>query len=75
VAPDVRRDARQAHRYSLAGLHNPGGEPDPVRVMLGEQADQLAAGYDRLASDLDRTDHGNVPVLAPPRFRDPFGSR
>ena len=58
--------------YSLAGLPNPGGEPDPVRVMLGEQADQLAAWYDHLASGLDRTDHGNVPVLAPPRFRDPL---
>lgn len=29
--------------------------------MLGEQADQLAAWYDHLASGLDRTDHGNVP--------------
>ena len=40
--------------------------------MFGEQADQLAAGYDHLASGLDRTDHGNVPVLALPRFRDPL---
>jgi len=39
--------------------------------MLGEQADQLA-WYDHLASGLDRTDHGSVPVLASPRFRGPL---
>jgi hypothetical protein len=38
--------------------------------MLGEQADQLAAWYDHLASGLDRTDHGNVTAV--PR---PVGSR
>lgn len=57
--------------YSLAGLPNPGVNPDDaVRARIGEQADQLAAWYDHLASRLDRTDHGNVPVLAPPQFRD-----
>jgi uncharacterized membrane protein YccC len=58
--------------YSLAGLPNPGTDPDPLRTRLGEQADQLAAWYDHLASRLDRTDHGNVPVLAPPQFGDPL---
>jgi uncharacterized membrane protein YccC len=60
--------------HSLAGLPNPGTNPDPLRTALGEQADQLAAWYDHLASRLDRTDHGNVPVLAPPTFRDPLAS-
>jgi uncharacterized membrane protein YccC len=57
--------------HSLAGLPNPAADPDPVRSSLGAQADQVAAWYDYLASRLDRTDHGTVPVLAPPRFRDP----
>jgi uncharacterized membrane protein YccC len=57
--------------HSLAGLPHPRGEPDPLRVALGEQAGQLAAWYDHLASRLDRTDHGSVPMLAPPTFRDP----
>ena len=57
--------------YSLAGLPRPGpGQDDPVRARIGQQADQLAAWYDHLASRLDRTDHGNVPVLTPPEFRD-----
>lgn len=60
--------------YSLAGLPSPGIHPDPLRTAIGEQADQLAAWYDHLASRLDRTDHGNVPVLAPPQFRDPIES-
>ncbi|HEY3753598.1 MAG TPA: FUSC family protein [Pseudonocardiaceae bacterium] len=60
--------------HSLAGLPSPGLEPDPLRDMLREQADQLAAWYDYLASRLDRTDHGSVPVLAPPEFRDPVTS-
>jgi hypothetical protein len=57
--------------HSLAGLPNPGHCPDPLRAELGQQADQLAAWYDHLASRLDRTDHGNVPLLAPPEFREP----
>ncbi|MGW4059872.1 FUSC family protein [Amycolatopsis sp. NPDC004747] len=54
--------------HSLAGLPNPHVEPDPFRRLLGEQAGQLAAWYDHLASRLDRTDHGDVPMLAPPTF-------
>ncbi|WP_410617126.1 FUSC family protein [Amycolatopsis sp. lyj-109] len=54
--------------HSLAGLPNPHVEPDPFRRLLGEQAGQLAAWYDHLASRLDRTDHGDVPMLAPPAF-------
>ncbi|WP_431873240.1 FUSC family protein [Amycolatopsis sacchari] len=57
--------------YSLAGLPNPEAGPDRFRTQLSEQAGQLAAWYDHLASRLDRTDHGAVPVLAPPEFRDP----
>lgn len=57
--------------YSLAGLPNPNGEPDALHSSLGALADQVAAWYDYLASRLDRTDHGTVPVLAPPRFEDP----
>lgn len=56
---------------SLAGLPNPHREPDRFRTLLGEQAGQLAAWYDHLASRLDRTDHGSVPMLAPPEFREP----
>ncbi|HWE88236.1 MAG TPA: FUSC family protein [Pseudonocardiaceae bacterium] len=56
---------------SLAGLPNPLAEPDPVRIMLGERAGQLAAWYDHLASRLDRDDHSAVPMLAPPEFGDP----
>ncbi|MGK3204340.1 FUSC family protein [Amycolatopsis sp. MEPSY49] len=55
---------------SLAGLPNPHVEPDPLRRLLGDQAGQLAAWYDHLASRLDRTDHGDVPMLAPPTFPD-----
>jgi hypothetical protein len=57
--------------YSLAGLPNPDTEQDRFRGELSAQAGQLAAWYDHLASRLDRTDHGSVPVLAPPGFRDP----
>ncbi|HKN97918.1 MAG TPA: FUSC family protein, partial [Pseudonocardiaceae bacterium] len=57
--------------HSLAGLPSPGTDPDPVRTSIGQQADQLAAWYDHLASRLDRTDHGDVPLLSPPEFRDP----
>lgn len=57
--------------YSLAGLPNPQAGPDRFRTQLSEQAGQLAAWYDHLASRLDRTDHGAVPVLSPPEFRDP----
>ncbi|WP_103355832.1 FUSC family protein [Amycolatopsis sp. CA-128772] len=56
--------------HSLAGLPNPHVDPDPFRRLLGEQAGQLAAWYDHLASRLDRTDHGDVPMLAPPAFPD-----
>ncbi|WP_284746779.1 FUSC family protein [Amycolatopsis sp. RTGN1] len=58
--------------HSLAGLPNPHVDADPFRRMLGEQAGQLAAWYDHLASRLDRTDHGDVPMLAPPEFADPL---
>lgn len=57
--------------HSLAGLPNPDVGPDLVRLMLSEQAGQLAAWYDHLASRLDRVDHSAVPVLAPPGYRDP----
>jgi uncharacterized membrane protein YccC len=57
--------------HSLAGLPRPDTAPDPVRTSIGRQADQLAAWYDHLASRLDRTDHGDVPLLSPPEFRDP----
>ncbi|NKQ51749.1 FUSC family protein [Amycolatopsis sp. K13G38] len=57
--------------YSLAGLPNPEAEPDRFRTQLSDQAGQLAAWYDHLASRLDRTDHGAVPMLTPPEFRDP----
>ncbi|HEX5116682.1 MAG TPA: FUSC family protein [Pseudonocardiaceae bacterium] len=57
--------------HSLAGLPRPDTEPDPLRTSIGHQADQLAAWYDHLASRLDRNDHGDVPLLAPPEFRDP----
>jgi uncharacterized membrane protein YccC len=57
--------------HSLAGLPHPDLEPDPVRAHLGELAGQLAAWYDHLASRLDRTDHGTVPILAPPAFQLP----
>jgi hypothetical protein len=57
--------------HSLAGLPNPQVEPDPLRGMLSAQAGQLAAWYDHLASRLDRTDHGTVPLLAPPEFHEP----
>jgi uncharacterized membrane protein YccC len=60
--------------HSLAGLPSPGDCADPLRAMLDEQAAQLAAWYDHLASRLDRADHGTVPVLTPPRFRDPLES-
>ncbi len=56
--------------HSLAGLPNPHVDPDPFRRLLGDQAGQLAAWYDHLASRLDRTDHGDVPMLAPPAFPD-----
>jgi uncharacterized membrane protein YccC len=58
--------------HSLAGLPSPDAGPDPLRLMLSEHAGQLAAWYDHLASRLDRTDHGGVPVLAPPPFSDPL---
>jgi uncharacterized membrane protein YccC len=57
--------------FSLAGLPSPNVQPDPLRGALGRQADQLAAWYDHLASRLDRTDHGTVPVLAPPEYTEP----
>jgi uncharacterized membrane protein YccC len=69
-AMQVRLTAR-----SLAGLPSPGACADPLRTMLSEQAGQLAAWYDHLASHLDRADHGTVPVLDPPRFRDPLKSQ
>ncbi|KAA9149865.1 FUSC family protein [Amycolatopsis acidicola] len=56
--------------YSLAGLPNPASGPEVFRT-LSAQAGQLAAWYDHLASRLDRTDHGAVPLLTPPEFRDP----
>jgi uncharacterized membrane protein YccC len=58
--------------HSLAGLPSPGACADSLRAMLSEQADQLAAWYDHLASRLDRADHGSVPFLDPPTFRDPL---
>jgi hypothetical protein len=58
--------------HSLAGLPDPPVEPDALSVRLGEHASQLAAWYDHLASRLDRTDHGGVPMLAPPELRDPL---
>jgi uncharacterized membrane protein YccC len=60
--------------HSLAGLPSPGDCADQLRAMLSEQADQLAAWYDHLASRLDRTDHGTVPLLDPPAFHDPLAS-
>lgn len=54
--------------HSLAGLPHPELEPDPTRTSLGVFAGQLAAWYDHLASRLDRTDHGGVPMLDPPEF-------
>jgi len=57
--------------HSLAGLPAAPGEPDPLRLLLGEHAGQVAAWFDHLASRLDRTDHGDVPMLAPPQLRDP----
>jgi uncharacterized membrane protein YccC len=57
--------------HSLAGMPSPMGEPDDLHRVLGEQAGQLAAWYDHLASRLDRTDHGSVPMLNPPQFTAP----
>jgi uncharacterized membrane protein YccC len=57
--------------HSLAGLPAVSGEPDPLRLLLGDHAGQLAAWFDHLASRLDRTDHGDVPMLAPPQLREP----
>jgi uncharacterized membrane protein YccC len=57
--------------HSLAGLPHPQLAPDPMRVVLGDLAGQLAAWYDHLASRLDRTNHGSVPILAPPEFQLP----
>jgi len=57
--------------HSLAGLPHPELAPDPMRVMLGDLAAQLAAWYDHLASRLDRTNHGGVPILSPPEFQLP----
>ena len=57
--------------HSLAGLPAAPGEPDPLRLLLGDHAGQVAAWFDHLASRLDRTDHGDVPMLAPPQLREP----
>jgi uncharacterized membrane protein YccC len=57
--------------HSLAGLPAAAGDPDPLRVTLGDHAGQVAAWFDHLASRLDRTDHGDVPMLAPPQLREP----
>ncbi len=57
--------------HSLAGLPHRELAPDPTRVLLGDLAGQLAAWYDHLASRLDRTNHGAVPMLAPPEFQLP----
>jgi uncharacterized membrane protein YccC len=60
--------------HSLAGLPSPGNCADPLRGDLGALAEQLGAWYDHLASRLDRTDHGEVPLLAPPEYRDPLAA-
>jgi uncharacterized membrane protein YccC len=57
--------------HSLAGLPAAAGDPDPLRVTLGDHAGQVAAWFDHLASRLDRTDHGDVPMLAPPQLLEP----
>lgn len=57
--------------HSLAGLPNPETEPNALRLSLARDAGQLAAWYDHLASRLDRTDHGDVPLLAPPESPEP----
>jgi hypothetical protein len=64
---------RPPHRTSLAGLPTrPRTDPDPLRVALGDQAGQLAAWFDHLASRLDKADHSGAPMLAPPDLRDSF---
>ncbi|HEX9338190.1 MAG TPA: FUSC family protein, partial [Pseudonocardiaceae bacterium] len=60
--------------HSLAGLPHPDLDPDPTRATLGDFAGQVAAWYDHLASRLDRTDHGTVPMLAPPAFQVPVAA-
>jgi uncharacterized membrane protein YccC len=59
--------------HSLAGLPtHVRPDPDPIRVALGEQAGQLAAWFDHLASRLDAADHSGAPMLRPPDFGNPF---
>ncbi|HEY4020676.1 MAG TPA: FUSC family protein [Pseudonocardiaceae bacterium] len=59
--------------HSLAGLPSRrAAEPDQLRVLIGEQAGQVAAWFDHLASRLDRTDHGDTPILQPPDFGNPL---
>jgi uncharacterized membrane protein YccC len=55
--------------HSLAGLPTRrSDDPDPLRVLLGDYAGQLAAWFDHLASRLDSTDHSGAPMLRPPDF-------
>jgi uncharacterized membrane protein YccC len=59
--------------HSLAGLPTrQRSDPDALRVLIGDQAGQLAAWFDHLASRLDRTDHSGAPVLLPPDFGNPL---
>jgi uncharacterized membrane protein YccC len=59
--------------HSLAGLPaHQRPDPDPIRVQLGEQAGQLAAWFDHLASRLDSADHSGAPMLLPPDFGNLF---
>ena len=59
--------------HSLAGMPTrKRPDPDPLRVLLGEQAGQLAAWFDHLASRLDAADHSGAPMLRPPDFGNPF---
>jgi uncharacterized membrane protein YccC len=59
--------------HSLVGLPTHlRSDPDPIRIQLGEQAGQLAAWFDHLASRLDAADHSGAPMLLPPDFGNPF---
>ncbi len=49
--------------HSLAGLPRPLEDPDPARIALGAQAEELARWYDRLAAHVGRPGQGEPPLL------------
>lgn len=57
--------------HSLAGLPHPVDDPDPARIALDSQAQQLACWYDSLSAHVGRPARDEPPPLAVPALASP----